>query len=221
MDEFQQHWLNTYKESSKETETYLMSTWHKEGFYERLRVFEKLLIKHKNDSIKSVFDIGCGPGNYFEVYKKFGLQITGIDFSAEQLEHAKKRYPEITYFNGTVEDFVSEKPFDLAVTIGVTQNVSNIGSFIGGIASHLRENGIAIISFLNQNSLLPKFMTSKYLKMFSFQEMKHICEPHFQLIEFKRFYPMPAMLSFMQKPLYALQIPLLNHGYMFVLRKKN
>ena len=50
--------------------------------------------------------------------------------------------------------------------------------------------------------------------------MKNVYEKYFELVEFKRIYPMPKFLKFMQIPLYNLQIPLLNHAYMLVLKKK-
>lgn len=38
----------------------------------------------------TLLDLGCGPGIYSELFYQAGYQVTGFDFSARSIEHAKK-----------------------------------------------------------------------------------------------------------------------------------
>jgi len=42
------------------------------------------------DSSMSIIDFGCGPGLYTSRFAKTGAKVTGVDFSRNSLEYAKK-----------------------------------------------------------------------------------------------------------------------------------
>ncbi len=107
-----------------------------------------------------VLDLGCGTGDLaLAAIRKMGTEgeVVGIDFSANMLAVAKKRY-EATGLNGRhalrfelkkAEDLpLQEASFDLVVSGFVLRNLyENIESVLGGVYRSLKDGGR--ISFLD------------------------------------------------------------------------
>jgi len=74
-----------------------------------------------NQSNRSILDIGCGFGDFYEFLKQKGLhvQYTGYDISSKLIDIAQKGHPEATFI---VEDILEESSvnkFDYIVSSGV------------------------------------------------------------------------------------------------------
>ncbi len=70
----------------------------------------------------TILDLGCGPGLYTELLAKKGHKITGVDFSKNSIEFARKRAEknkhEIEYINANyLELELEENRFDLVMMI--------------------------------------------------------------------------------------------------------
>ena len=68
-----------------------------------------------------ILDLGCGPGLYAERLSALGHHVTGVDFSENSIEYARKR-PEtalydIKYKQANYLDLVYEAEFDLVMMI--------------------------------------------------------------------------------------------------------
>lgn len=44
-----------------------------------------------------IIDVGCGPGQWTNYLHENGLEVEGIDPVPEFIDHARQRYPEVTY----------------------------------------------------------------------------------------------------------------------------
>jgi len=68
-----------------------------------------------------ILDIGCGTGRHAIELAKRGYQVTGIDFSEDQLKRAKAKAKtedvEITFLKRDARDFSFDNPFDLVIMI--------------------------------------------------------------------------------------------------------
>jgi SAM-dependent methyltransferase len=68
-----------------------------------------------------VIDFGCGPGLYTSRFAKLGAKVTGLDFSAGSIEHAKNTAKEdgldIEYALGDYLDYIPTGKFDLITFI--------------------------------------------------------------------------------------------------------
>jgi len=67
-----------------------------------------------------VLDLGCGGGYISKYMADNGLQPIGIDFSEKMIEIAKKKYPQISFFNMDIADvdiFFPEDAFDGLIAI--------------------------------------------------------------------------------------------------------
>lgn len=110
---------------------YLASCWSQHGFEERITLFPELLSSIKANT---VLDVGCGPGNYCDILLKKGFDVTGVDYSPNMLKRAEKNAPGATYLQANAYHLPFEdKSFDLVVSIGVMQCLSDEEKFISEI----------------------------------------------------------------------------------------
>ncbi len=65
-----------------------------------------------------VLEIGSGPGHIAEALMQTGATVTGIDFSAQMIDVANRRYPHITFKEANAEDL----PFDSGTFDAVVSN---------------------------------------------------------------------------------------------------
>jgi len=73
-------------------------------------ILEKdLLIKEINpEKNEIILDAGCGTGRYIGELRRKCKKIIGVDFSPEMLAIAKKKYPEISFYE---KDLMKRLPF--------------------------------------------------------------------------------------------------------------
>src|SRR5438046_8538335 len=66
---------------------------------ERNRPIHDLLAQLPDEGIARAVDVGCGPGNSTELMMRRwpGAEVTGFDSSAEMVEAARKRLPEVHF----------------------------------------------------------------------------------------------------------------------------
>ena len=85
------------------------------------RTIDWILANTEKDQL-NILDLGCGPGLYSEKLAKKGHHVTGVDFSANSIEYARKEAQkkklDINYLH---EDYlkldIEENSFDLVILI--------------------------------------------------------------------------------------------------------
>ena len=122
-DGYAHDFSSIYKEDTKKRSPFdkLMDNWFRQAIKER---FNKTSNETKKDSIKSVLDIGCGPGHFVVKFLEQGKKVTALDIAPSMLEITKKRVhavgkeDEVTFI---LEDYLEHKPikkFDAACVMG-------------------------------------------------------------------------------------------------------
>lgn len=114
-----------------------------------------LLSINENDII---LEIGCGNGSFANELTKKGIKVIATDFSAEMINHAKKRWKHNELIDFFVADATNENDL-LKVVIGknITKVVSNmaimdisdIKQMFTVIGKHLNESGIFVFSSIH------------------------------------------------------------------------
>ncbi|HRH59770.1 MAG TPA: class I SAM-dependent methyltransferase [Chitinophagaceae bacterium] len=119
------------------------------------KAFVELLLQHLRPAQGSrILDVACGKGRYSRLLSEMNFDVTGIDLSADAIEHAKQfetdslhffqhdmRLPfMINYFNYAFNFFTSFGYF-------ATQREHD--NAIRTIAQSLQQNGIFVIDYLN------------------------------------------------------------------------
>ena len=106
----------------------------------------------------AIADFGCGPGLYASRLAKKGTQVTGIDFSANSLEYARKEAEReglsISYIQANYLDYTTKDRFDLIVMIMCDYcalSPQQRKTLLGNFSSLLKPGGAVL---LDVNSLV-------------------------------------------------------------------
>lgn len=100
-----------------------------------------------------VLDMGCGRGRHAQVLTTKGLQVTGIDLSAQSIQEAKHLVPQ-----GRFEVFDMREPFadgffDAAVclftSLGYTNEAQDDQRAVNAAAKALKPGGLFVLELLN------------------------------------------------------------------------
>lgn len=90
---------------------------------------------------KWVIDIGSGIGHLFPMLFEFNAkEVFGIEPSKRNVETSKQLYPNVEVFKGPLEEYNSNKKFDVAVCVMVFEHIWDIGKAFRKIASLLKDN---------------------------------------------------------------------------------
>jgi len=98
----------------------------------------------RNDG--AVLDLGCGTGNStFPMFAR-GLEVVGLDYSAEMLKIAKSKLPPVEFVQADFKNFSINKKFSLIYSVfDAINNLLNDEDFNGmakSVYDHLEAKGI-------------------------------------------------------------------------------
>lgn len=100
---------------------------------------EKKLI----DKNSSILDVGCGDGDFLESFKEGGFKdLTGIDLFIND----KNMSEDITIYKTSLEDFKSDKKYDLITSIHSFEHMDNQLINLKCFENLVSDNGIIVIS---------------------------------------------------------------------------
>jgi 2-polyprenyl-6-hydroxyphenyl methylase/3-demethylubiquinone-9 3-methyltransferase len=104
---------------------------------------------------RRVADVGCGAGLLAEPLARLGGRVIGIDAAAENIAaaraHAGEQGLEIDYRVG--DTAALDGPFDLITAMEVVEHVTDVGTFVAGLAGALAADGLLILSTPNRTAL--------------------------------------------------------------------
>ncbi|GIU69565.1 MAG: hypothetical protein KatS3mg002_0801 [Candidatus Woesearchaeota archaeon] len=130
MKDMEKSWKKQYEKRAKlNIPDYEKSFWNEEGQKQLLEVTLYLISKIKD--AKTILDVGCGPGLYCEILKQKGYEVTGVDYSKNIIEYARKNYPHLKFIvaDGYNLPF-KDKQFDIVISIGALQCLVEHEKFI-------------------------------------------------------------------------------------------
>lgn len=115
--------------------------------------------------VRSLLDVGCGFGIYFDIYHKLGLKVKGIDFSEKRVADAVKTVKQRSFGNIEVSrgDFLSEplgEPYDCILLSYVLQHLEP--SRVEELLHKIRETAkyYVVVGYYSEpfNQLLSRYM---------------------------------------------------------------
>lgn len=110
---------------------------------------KELLTKHGVHLQADLLVLACGTGGHIP-YLKDDYHVSGLDLSEDMLALARKKFPDLRFYSGDLIDFELAMDFDAIVcmygSIGFVKTVANLRSSMERIATHLRPNGLALIT---------------------------------------------------------------------------
>lgn len=105
-----------------------------------------------------VLDVGCGSGAFAQELARRGALVTGYDSSPEQINIANKiqdgESGNIKYLISTPGEFISEKKFDIAVSVLVlhyANDINELRQFFSSTNKALKEGSKFVCILVNPN----------------------------------------------------------------------
>lgn len=77
--------------------------------------------------VRSALDVGTGIGLFAGYLRTRGLDVRGVDVRAENIQEARRRYPDVSFNVADVEDPAGSQlpPADLVVCVGLLYHLEN------------------------------------------------------------------------------------------------
>ncbi len=88
--------------------------WKKEAWYYALST-KNLLKLITAVPHASILEVGCAQGDFTKELSKIAKDVTAIDVSESEIKRAKEKNPQVTFAVSSLEDFESQKTFDIIV----------------------------------------------------------------------------------------------------------
>lgn len=108
----------------------------------------KQMIEQRHPNSQTLLDVGCGTGKHVE-YLQTDYQVEGLDLSAELLEVARKRCPNVPFHEASMVDFNLGQTFDVVTclfsAIAYVKTIENMERSVATMARHLQPGGLLIV----------------------------------------------------------------------------
>ena len=104
--------------------------------------------EHKKTNGNQLLDVACGTGHHAGLLNKY-YEVEGLDLDPQMLRVAKKKHPEIRFYQGDMTDFNLKKRFDVVAclfsSIGYVKTKSRLRKAIRTMSDHLLPGGVLLI----------------------------------------------------------------------------
>jgi len=109
---------------------------------------QDIMQQHIKYDLNTLLDVACGTGKHLEVLKSY-YKCEGLDINHELLEIAKKRNPELMFYQADMIDFSIENKYDIITcffgSIGHVKTKDKLFQTVRNMKRHLTPKGILII----------------------------------------------------------------------------
>ncbi|MAZ28388.1 MAG: SAM-dependent methyltransferase [Cytophagaceae bacterium] len=92
-----------------------------------------------------ILDVGCGSAQLTAQIAVKAQEVVGLDASAEMIEDAKQRYPQIDFHVMDASSFKFDKPFDKIFSNAALHWVLDAKGAVRCMADHLKQNGKLVL----------------------------------------------------------------------------
>ena len=108
---------------------------------------------------RSLLDLGCGTGNHSAHFLSAGMDVVGVDGSAEMIREARRKFPEKSgsFIQSRIANLRLDKRFDLITSLfhvlSYQTTDAEVNDFFRTISELLRPEGVAIVDFWHAPAL--------------------------------------------------------------------
>jgi ubiquinone/menaquinone biosynthesis C-methylase UbiE len=129
------------------------------------RTIKELILMHP--SAQCVLDIGAATGDFLNIAKEFNLDVYGIEISDYAVKRAKEKFG-IKLVSGQLEDYETEKKFDLVHLNHVLEHFCKPKSAIEKLSKLTKKNGIVYVEVPFQFNIVEKLKYRLLKKTYDF-----------------------------------------------------
>ena len=110
---------------------------------ERTRPVRDLVQRIPLQHVSTAADLGCGPGNSTEVLRERypGALVLGVDSSADMIEAARERIPDIDFEIADLRDWRADGPLDVILANAVLQWLPDHEALLPALVARLKPGG--------------------------------------------------------------------------------
>jgi 2-polyprenyl-3-methyl-5-hydroxy-6-metoxy-1,4-benzoquinol methylase len=134
---------------------------------------------------RDVVDVASGEGYGADMLASRARSVLGIEPNPEAYEHARLKYPRVTFRRDIAETFIEE--CDDIVFLQTIEHVPDPGAVLEHFSSQLRPGGVAYVSTPNVLTLAPEGAEKSgnpwHVKEYRPEEFRALCEAHFSSVE--------------------------------------
>lgn len=104
---------------------------------------QKVLLEFGSE-FKTVLDIGSGQGAHSEIFRKYGKEVTEVDFGTSEYFQKDSKNRKVILGNYIDLDF--DEKFDLVWACHVLEHQLNVNQFLLKVSSNLNDGGILAVT---------------------------------------------------------------------------
>jgi SAM-dependent methyltransferase len=130
-------------------------------FHEWLAKFESFR------KLNNILDVGCGRGEFLEEAQKIGWNVIGSEYSETAVKILKEK--KIPTISGDIVEYLTDKYFDVIVSIEVIEHLRTPLQNIEKMFSLLRPGGLLFLTTPNRKSLTGLIIKSRW-RVFEYPE---------------------------------------------------
>ncbi|MFK8044964.1 MAG: class I SAM-dependent methyltransferase [Crocinitomicaceae bacterium] len=139
---------------------------HSEAEFFMENISNTLDIKEFN----KVLDLACGKGRHATFLNSLGFDVVGVDLSKQSIESAKKaENKKLKFFVHDMREPIKDEKFDyvlnLFTSIGYFDDESDNIKMLQSVHSYLKDDGVLVIDFLNENKVIAELEKSAIKKI--------------------------------------------------------
>ena len=124
--------------------------------YDSFYNFIEAAIKEYHQNPKSLLELACGTGNILQHFVDM-YEVAGLDISAAMLEQAKRKLPDIPFYEMNMADFQLDRRYDVVLcmydSINYLLRYEDWASTFRHVYNHLNPRGIFIFDMNTQEKL--------------------------------------------------------------------
>ncbi len=114
---------------------------------------KKLKFINKHVAKGSLFDVGCGTGQFLKLAEDDGWDVCGLDISAQAARLAREKYGVRVFVGRPEEIDLAGKCFDCVTMWDVVEHLKDPRASLAVLASKIKEGGILVIRTPNERAL--------------------------------------------------------------------
>ncbi len=121
-----------------------------------------------------VLDVGCGEGDFLDLFKNNGHKTFGVEFGHQAAEISRQKHK---CYEGVFPDLDIAESFDLIIFRGTLQYFESPKRYIDKAVSLLKQNGLIFILAANMDSFCFSLFKDKFPVPVTGADFIHYTEP--------------------------------------------